>query len=317
MPNNNSLTLVIPDLLPKVMAKYISLPQALKLLLSRAAKITNPTHNSVQLLFYLFGYSYHGELPVAAVTGLMDGLDTTHDYWLRMDPVELRADLSAVYLIGNQHLTDADKYLSPTILQQLHELLQLDHLNLLMPAIDRWYLQMKQDPAVNTQPLPTVIGKNIYTYMPEGVRRNYWRQLFTELQMLLHHPTMQREQQINAVWLWGAGKLPEVVNSSWQAIFTDNLLTQGLAKLANKDPAISINVVDFLDQIKHGEYLIVLDAVEPVLGNWFSLVLKALRSGKLKQLNLYLGDEYCYQISAQSVWYFWRRNHEIMRAIAE
>lgn len=313
---SNSLTLVVPDLLPKVMAKYISLPEALKSLLSRSAIKINPTHNSVQLLFYLFGHSYQGELPVAAVTGLIDGLDTTHDYWMRMDPVELRADLSAVYLIGNQHLIGSDKQLSQTVQQQLQELLQLDHLNLFMPAIDRWYLQMKHDPAVNTQPLPAVLGKNIYAYMPEGERRNYWRQLFTELQMLLHHPTMQREQQINAVWLWGAGRLPDSIDTKWKAIFTDNLLTRGLAKLANRD-AVTSDVVDFLDQIKQGDYLMVLDAVEPVLGNWFNLVLKALRSGKLKQLNLYLDDEHCYQISAQSIWYFWRRNHEALRAIAE
>ena len=63
-------------------------------LLARAAR-TPLEQDADQVLAQQFGLGY---TPVARVAGLADGLETRQGYWLRIDPVYLRAEREALVL---------------------------------------------------------------------------------------------------------------------------------------------------------------------------------------------------------------------------
>jgi hypothetical protein len=300
-----NFTLIVPELL----SKQTAIPSALKRLLSRADVRPNSTTNFNELMFSLFNLSHQNELPIAAITGLADGLGTQHDYWLRADPVELRADLSAVYLLGNQHLT-ANNF-SIELIQQLKALLALDNLVLHTPHPKHWYIQIKSDPEIITTALDKMLGKNIHGYLTQGNRASYWRKLFTEIQMLLHQQGVQQENVANAVWFWGAGKLPATNKVTWQKIWSDDLLIQGLAKLTHASITKPISFNDCLEHVTAGDYLIVLsqdENIDALQEKWFAPLVKALQSRKITELKLYLGDDKCYTVNTRNIRYFWRRN---------
>ena len=66
-------------------------------LLARAAR-TPLEQDADQVLAQQFGLGY---TPVARVAGLADGLETRQGYWLRIDPVYLRAEREALVLAAS------------------------------------------------------------------------------------------------------------------------------------------------------------------------------------------------------------------------
>lgn len=292
-----NITIVIPKLLPQ--------PEwsALKKLLARAKKQKNADSNFTNLLFSLFSLSTNGELPTAAVSGLADGLPTQTGHWLRADPVELRADLAAVYLLGNKYLQLGSADLIG-FKQLLDRLFSEDDLVLHTPHPKRWYLQLPAAANIQTHSPDTVLGKDIYTYLPYGPDQTYWRRLFTEVQMVLHE-----KGTVNALWFWGGGQLPVVNKSHWQKVWTDEATTQGLAQLVQLDSqAVPMDFAHCLAEMNTaGEYLLVMDSLPAALEtDWFKPLISALRKGQLTNLRLHLGDHCRYDLSRMDIFKLWK-----------
>lgn len=252
--------------------------------------------NLAELLFSLFGFSKTEELPVAAVSGLAEGLDTKNGFWLRADPVELKSDLANVYLLGNQHL-EISANLKNELRGLLNNFLQEDGIILHAPNPKRWYLQLPKPTNIKTHNPENAVGKNIYSYLPYGSEDQvYWKKLFTEIQMLLHEKSV-----VNALWFWGAGQLPELPQSNWQKVWTDEILTKGLAKIAKVESTVLPKDV-VVEMQTEGSYLTVLEDLPNM--DYFKSLISALRRGRISHLTLYSG-QFRYDVSRFGAFRFW------------
>lgn len=302
-----NLTLIIPYL-SQNLNQSVSLP-ALKKLLARAKvhKFSNQSHEA--FLLQQFDINPQNELPIAAIAGLAEHLPTQNNYWLRIDPVELRADLTTVYLLGNHHLNET--HFDNT---QMKTLFALDGLKFHAPHPLRWYLEIKEEPQIQTTPLSYVTGRSINQYLPTGEKQTYWRKLMTEIQMLMH---TNAKGQANGVWLWGEGRLPQTPLKQWQKIWGSDVLLKGLAKLSGLSITPAVNTFAELvsNLANRGDYLIMLEQTNfnpeewvNLETSWFAPLISALRTNKLTSLKLYIGNGSWYEITCKSIWYFWRRN---------
>lgn len=310
--SHRHLTLVISDLLPHLLHESELKTPGLNKLLARAESMTchNPTFEA--LLFQLFSLPLSQQLPIAAITGLADELETSEDYWFRMDPVELQVDLAGIYLLGNEYLTDTIEH------TKLTTLLALDNIIFYSPHPKRWYLKLKNDPEIQTYLLSQVIGKEISPYLPYGKNQNYWRKLMTEIQILMHGLQFEQNHSIHkGVWLWGGGRMPIFSGKNrWQSIYTNDVLAQGLAKLCKID-SFDLPHVPLDLQLQEGEHLIIINHPDnkTLDEKWFMPLVKILSKKQINSLDLYLGDDRVYRITSRTIHYFWRRkkpikNHE-------
>lgn len=305
---NRHLTIVAPNIFSTCSQHAESMP-ALQTLLARGRRNFCLLDSAERLLFSLFGIKLEGELPTAAVTGLADGLNTHQHYWLRADPVELRADLAAVYFIGTKHLMFAAAALNE-LTNHLQTLLALDGLHLYAPHAHRWYLAMKQDPEIITALPEYVMGKDISNFLPKGKRATYWCKLLTELQMLLYQA--DHISGVNGVWLWGGGALPAASSRIWNYIGASDPLTKGLSLLTKQivlqSPA-SFEEYQIGSSLAGEHLLVFLEEKTPVEWEalWFSPLLTSLKRGEFATIGLYPHPSVCYQLTPWTSRYFWKR----------
>lgn len=306
--SNRHLTLIIPELLPYLAHNRSIKTPGLDKILARADAVSNPVPSLEQLLFHLFGLPTAQQLPVAAVTGLIDGLNTAEGYWFRIDPVKLQVDLAGLYLLGNEHLTVTGEN------AKLKTLLALDNIEFYAPHPRRWYIKLQNEPGIQTYLLSQVLGKDISPYLPCGTNQNYWRKLMTEIQMLMQgSPFEQKQPTNNGVWLWGGGHLPTVCEKPhWLRIYTDNILAQGLVAL-NKISRYDLPPSPLNIEFGEGKHLVVIDRpdLETLDENWFLPLVKILAKKQLMTLDLYLGDDQVYRITSRTIHYFWRRKKSL------
>lgn len=285
--------------MPKNLIIVLTNPQSSILqnrIIKKSKKSKTEFLNLAELLFSLFGFSKTEELPVAAVSGLEEGLDTKNGCWLRADPVELKSDLANVYLLGNQHL-EISTNLQNELNEILNSFLKEDGIILHTPNPKRWYLQLPKPTNIKTHNPEYVIGKNIYSYLPHGSEDQiYWKKLFTEIQMLLHEKSV-----VNALWFWGAGRLPKLPKSPWQKVWTDEILTKGLARIAKVEAAVLPK--DALAEMQtEGSYLMVLEDFPSL--EYVKSLISALRRGCISHVTLYTG-QFRYDISRFAAFRFW------------
>lgn len=316
--HNRHLTLVIPRVLPDVINSKNPQFPALNRLLARSNQFIS-TASFERLLFQLFSLPSTEELPIAAITAQVDGLNTEGFYWLRADPIELRVDLAAVYMMGNSHLPPSAIPIEAQ-LKQLKDLLLLDGIEFYYAHPRRWYFKLASDPKIKTCLLTEVIGKDISRFLPTGDKQAYWRKLLTEIQMLMHRAYTMTHQHgqtfegaINGVWLWGAGHLPPSPQVNWQQIWSDDVLTTGLASLANRPIAKNVSQFEMcLNNLPEGKSLVVLNPVDSLDEfkqlelHWLAPLVAALRANKLSSLDFFPGNHKLYHITSRTIRYFWR-----------
>jgi len=304
-------------ILPKEVAAVVKNLPTLQKILARGHLSKINFDSYAALIFSLFNLPVSNELPISAITGLADKLPTQTDFWLRADPVIFQSDLAAVYLSGNEslQLTVAEQLQYG---QLINDFLRSDNLVLHTPNAKRWYIESKQPINLVTYPLDSVIAKNIYNYLPHGTDQNYWRKLFTELQMLLHGSNItqqlaeQGRQAINGIWFWGSGKLPSNVQANWQMVWSDNLLIHGLTQLSKiSHQKLPKTFSDCLAAISQpGDYLIELNTLPQQFElDWLFPLMTALRKRKVNKLELFIGNESLYDVSPVDVYKFWKRTY--------
>jgi hypothetical protein len=141
------------------------------------------------------------------ISALNYGLPVTEGFWLRADPVELRADLAGIYLLGTDHLALLPDEIA-VLNDQINQLLRQDGLVLHTPSSHAWFLQSLEPIAIKTHSPIKLIGKEISHYQPTGPDYKKWQALQTEIQMILHHSevnqlrTAQGKPVVNSLWFW-------------------------------------------------------------------------------------------------------------------
>ncbi len=323
-----TLTLIVPGLSDAGRAESPSLER----LLARADPCALPIvlQGSYEAtLCGLFGIRAASgrDLPIAALTHLVD-FDAGHDgRWMRADPVYLRADLGRLRLFDGEGLPlarDEASGLAAEIAGVLAEHGMALHIG---RDHRRWYLGLPEIPDIVTRPPAAAFGDHIDPYLPSGPERRFWHRLANDVQMVLHGAAINAareargEPPINSLWFWGAGTMPARTPVRWARVFADDALCLGLARhgeIARGPVPGGAGELWTPGEIE-GEVLVMLrpgawtdqtarssDPLHGMEEQWFAPLLAMLQRRRLARLTVYT-DTRCFTITRTGAWRVWRR----------
>ncbi|HSD59770.1 MAG TPA: hypothetical protein VLC55_02840, partial [Burkholderiales bacterium] len=183
--------LLVPDLWPppgmEDACRGLRLP-GLELLLGKGTLVQSGSESLEDWLFARFGCTRSGDWPVAPVTLLADGGDPGREFWLRADPVYLRADGARLVLADSAAFRISSDE-AGALVQALNRHFRDDGLEFQSLRPDRWYLRLPAAPAMTTRTLQEAAGRGVDSCLPAGPDALRWHRLLNEVQMALHgHP---------------------------------------------------------------------------------------------------------------------------------
>jgi hypothetical protein len=308
----------------------------LEWLLSRADRVTGAATGTLdECLFRLFGADVPDgrDLPVAAVTRVLDVGVVDNAWWLRADPVHLRPQGDTLVLAASDDLMisqpEADR-----LIQEILKVFVEDGWVLKAPRPHRWYLQPADTPDMQTTHIDRVLGNNIYPALPTGPDGKKWHTVLNELQILLHTSGVNQEREsrgdlpINSLWFWGGGRLPVIQESNWVKYWGDQTVGLALSRLAqvphsNKPASAKQWLADaggghhlvVLDQAfnakRHGQYERWQNFVAALDETWIDPLIRALEGGELETLTLCMDQCRQYSVQARHLKRWWRRRKEL------
>lgn len=197
-------------------------------------------------------FVFDGPLAVAALTRQLDVGDAGDKRWLRADPAWMRADMSTARMFAHGELG-----LSPTeiaaLTPDLTNLFSEHGLVFDAPTPTRWYLACPDSITIPDFADPgDALGDDLRLHALPGVEVKFWRVLGNEIQVLLHNHSVNDARvakgaaPVNALWIWGGGRLPSVVSCNADAYFGDDSLAMALASASSVPkfamPGIGTNV---------------------------------------------------------------------------
>jgi len=335
----SSLTLLMPGLL----GSYADIPRmeqppfpALGTLVAKAARRKFPAVSFYRILCELFDLEQPvgGDLPIAPLSRLIDGLETPAGVWMRADPVHLAAGQTGLHLADASALV-LSQHDAIILAAALEDFFKEHGWVLEVPLPDRWYIRLPRLPAVTTTELDRVVGRDIQPWLPAGEDQQDWRRLCNEIQILLHacdvnHARERRgELPVNSLWFWGIGVLPEILQRKWTRVYSDDPAAQGLAMLSGaRFEAIPESLLagaggfdatgDILvasatppaGAIEH-DFDNWLEAMRELDQRWFVPLLQALRDGALAQVQI-ITDGHEFTLRRHSLLKFWRLRESIV-----
>ncbi|MDR1076757.1 MAG: phosphoglycerate mutase [Xanthomonadaceae bacterium] len=299
-------TVLLP---PRALLPATGLPPAVGKALARADREQSQPGPRAQLRrhFRLLSDAW----PAAALTRQWDEGDAAPYLWLRADPAYIVPDVNGARMFGHGAMLALAADDIEALLPDLRPLFGDAGFELDMPNPARWYLRLPSG-----TPLPVfadpdqALGESLTEYLPEGdsAAARRWRILLNDVQMLLHqHPWNQRraaqgKPEINSLWFWGAGTLPELVGSRFGEVRSRDPLLLALAQAGgiatNSDAARPDR--DLLIDLRHlrsgGGF--VEQVMEPML--------QALQRHEIDSLVLDFEDGVCFTLHpGQRRWHFW------------
>ncbi|MFQ5936645.1 MAG: hypothetical protein ACE5LB_09570 [Acidiferrobacterales bacterium] len=308
----------------------------LETLLARSDRMRGNRRPDLEsLVFDLFNISItgDGDLPVAAVTRVLDLGVIDNGWWLRADPVHLRPDRDRLLLADaamlNMKQEEADQLVS-----EVMDVYADDGWILKPGRPDRWYLKPPSIPEIHTAPLPAVVGCNIHDYLPRGKDGTTWRTILNEIQILLHTTQVnsEREQRaelpINSLWFWGGGQLPDPQPVAWNKVWSGEPVSLALARLAQTPTAaVPANAEEWFKLAGGGEHLVVLDAarsyahygdveswhtfVQGLEALWIAPLLSAVKHGVLQGVTIYTESSPGFLYTGRCMRRWWRRRRAL------
>jgi hypothetical protein len=282
------------------------------------------------LLWRLFGLppARGAEIPIGAVTWAADTGSGDVGWWMRADPVHLRADRDQVVVLGGVPL-DLREEEAAELVQEITDALGQGRWTLDAPCPQRWYLRLPEDPQIRTRPLPEVLGTAVGSLLPAGAKAVSWQRLLTEIQMLLTGSATNESRQargvlpVNSLWLWGAGRLPQRIQGPDATIWGEEPMLRGLARLAGMaTAACPAGAEAWLAVAGAGSHLAVLGDLRGAASldagdfsatvcawdeNWFRPLMEALKRRRLQRLTFYGGGGDEYELTPARAWRWWRR----------
>ncbi len=273
-------------------------------------------------MFGRFQVEKQRDWPVAPYALLGDGGSPGRSYWLRADPVHLRAGsegLSLVEAAPTRIARDEADALAGTLNRHFGAAVQILPLQ---PS--RWYLRLQPPPEVETTPPAAVRDRPVAAHLARGRDALHLHALMNEAQMLLHeHPVnaareARGEAPLNSLWPWGGGAISAAAARPFSLVIADDPLARGLALAAGISvrplPASAESLRGTFSQ--QGVALVVLNAPRDAGGtaalerDWFAPLLAALQRGDISMLSLHLfgaGTLLDVETVRSDLRYLWRR----------
>lgn len=296
----------------------------------RYAKMQTHPYNMEEIKFKVLCGVVPSDLPIAAVTASMDGLDPTK-IWMRADPMHCSVDLAHVYHLKQQPLIFTEHEIQ-SLLACLQPIFAESELYLYAPCDTRWYLQCPNTPEIITFAPEAFLGKSLMDYFPQGRARMLWLRLFTEIQMVLQNCEVNKKRRalmqptIDALWFWGNGAFcVQNKENRFSGVLAEDDVTLGLANLQGYSniQKISWDLSALSDYFYERDYLLSfenpfmkmkhLDDIFDQIELFFSILLRAIRQKKISSLMLYPGDKHCYHVSVNV--FAWSRPWQVTRRL--
>ncbi|MES2353609.1 MAG: phosphoglycerate mutase [Pseudomonadota bacterium] len=312
----------------------LALP-ALSRLVARGKALSTPADHYEAWLCQRFSVSRQNDWPLAPVTLTTDGGNAENAYWLRADPVHLQANRDQLIMAdcGIFNISE-DEAISLT--DTLNNHFRSDGFIFYPLQPTRWYLRFPSPIDLHCTSRRETAGKNIDLLLPTGNDAQRFRSLLNEAQMLLFaHPLNEARENagqvpINSVWFWGGGQAPRIERPAIVTLWAKENVARSLASLASIPIANPTADALLAQKNAQGEHLIVLDELEvprqyddvynwqqaliQLEQNWFLPLLKALQTGRIKQLTLTgFGDDRSVEIkiTRTNLWKFWRNSRRL------
>jgi hypothetical protein len=309
---------------------------ALEALLARSERAAGAYQGLEATLFDLFAADTEqgADLPVAAVTRVLDLGVIDKGWWLRADPVHLVPDRDRLILTDASRL-DIRPEEAQALAGEIAEVYTAEGWVLKAPRPGRWYLKPPRAPRLLTTPLADVIGRDIHPYLPQGKDGKAWHTILTEMQILLHtaKANESREQQgkppINSLWFWGGGRLPALGAHPFVRVWSDEPLGLAFARLSQTpSEGLPAGFTDWQQRARHdGEHLLVLDGLrllahcgdagewrnllEALERNWFAPLLDSLKRGALTGARILTDRATRFRLTPRGARRWWRRRRPI------
>jgi hypothetical protein len=328
--------LIVPDLIlaaefMKEICAGLALP-ALDTLLGKGDTKSHAVESYEAWLCTIHGVEKQQDWPLAPITLAADGGAVGADYWLRADPVHLRAERGQLTLSASSAL-ELSLVDAGALTQALTAHFSGDGVVFQAVRPHRWYVRFAAAPRLQNVALAQAIGRNIDSLLPSGADGKRFVRLFNETQMVLFsHPLNEVREAaglptVNSVWFWGGGNLPGSFRKAFGKIWateevacsfgqvsgtpTEALPETGAAWLSSATPAIQCGLV--LDQLRgcaqQGDLYRWRETLQRLESNWFAPLLAALKEGKIKRLTLTaFGEDRMHEVSMPrgALWRFWR-----------
>lgn len=315
------------------MVQGLSLPHLQKML-GRSSRSTVAGDDFHSTLLPLFGLPAE-KAPIGALCRVGDGGRADDECWLRADPVYFRADRDRLLLFEGRFLDisqlEADEYVT-----LFNQYFADDGWRLEALERDRWYLRAPEIPEVKLPQVNDVSGRNIDPFLPRGADGGSFFQLMNETQMLFHqaNPTQQRNAKgiiaVNGFWPWGGGKLGDIPHTQFQALYSDEPLSKGLAKLA-LIPSMRFDDEAKLQDGKRAVLWVDSSLQQALLtadgSFWheaiaaaevrFSQLMQKIQSKEIESLFIYPCNGSCFQVNRSTLRRFWRRSRPLADWIVE
>lgn len=328
-----NLQLLIPDLIPAAAMNSsllgdLPLP-ALSLFLARGYRNeTDDNATAEAALCQHFGIPRQIDWPIAPLTLLADGGDPGSHYWLRADPVHLRATREQLMLVDSGAF-NLDRSETEQIAQAFNRHFQTDGYVLYPLQPKRWYMQLPSPPRLTTCTVNAAAGKHIDAYLPKGADALDWHRFYNEIQMLFFSLPVneQRESRgelpVNSLWCWGGGTMPVGLSSNDSKLWANDSDALALAAATGSayahlpDHAGSIDTpaLVYLDTLsgaaQYADYQGWREALVQLEENWFKPLLAQLKSGKLSALRITSfarGHTVNWHIGRADLYKLWRRD---------
>jgi len=347
------VTLVVPGLLGSagpgnalstqaapMWSEGLALP-ALERFFSRAVPMdSRPSQRDLAtLLFESFGVEKDGsDWPAAAVTRCLDGAGDDGRWWLRADPVHLRANMGDLSLVEGLQVSMAE---ARALAAEINDQLGDPGVCLQVLAPNRWYLGFDAAPDLVTQAPWETAGSGVGAHLPRGVDASQWQTRINHVQMILHASPVNSAREsrgepiINSLWLWGGGRSPRVPAGLWHGVWSDDELLAGLAQLAKipretlpADARAWLTLAGF-----NGDYLIAssaayvpvrcrdVDAWRAIVlefeASWMMPLLEALKAGRVQSVSLRGVGPRDFRLNRRQLRHWWRRTKPFARILSE
>jgi len=255
---------------------------------------------------------------VAALSRQHDVGDAGQAQWLRADPVMLQADQYGARMMAYGSRLGMDESDVAALLPSLQAFFAEEKLRLDAPTPTRWYIQAPDNVLLSDFAEPsTVLGADLFSYLPTGEAGRRWRACLNHTQVLLHqHPhnglrQAQGKPVINSLWFWGAGRLPTAVRSPYQQVRSPDVLLHALAQQAGAIwdmkhvPSAAAPGHTLLD-LRH------ITDLNQLIEQAISPLLAALYRAEMAALHLDFADGAQYRLQPAQRWKFWRKPVSIL-----
>jgi hypothetical protein len=294
---------------------------ALEMLLSRGHRFLTDSKSPDHFRFRLFGIEPEGVLPVAALTQAGDRYVNPgqNQYWLRLDPVTVWADMARV-VMTSFGFADLDEFERNEIENVVRAVLDEEGIVLHADHPERWCIALGEPLTFGFTPLEDALGVDMAEVLPEQPESLHWRRIMNEIQIALHaSPVNVRRrqigrQEINSIWFWGGGFIPDASQHGvFETVYSDNPVTRGLA-IINDSQLRKQRDIGAANFSKDGQSILIdwlvksryaLEELES-LERLVDRLLRHVRGGSM-ELVLYCGKNEGWRFRRASSKKFWRR----------